>query len=173
MSQGPDYNKIFAGVLTAALVAALAGFVSSKLVVVHEPEQKGFAVAVDEHADSAGAEASAPKVAEPIDALLASANVENGQKLSRACTACHTFDKGGPHRVGPNLFGTVGMKQAGHEGFAYSDAVKALKGNWTTEELNKWLFSPKAYAKGTKMVFAGLSKTQDRADLIAYLKSLK
>lgn len=172
MKKGPDYNKLFAGFLMAALIAALSGFISKKLVVVEYPKEKGFAVAVTEEAGH-GAVAEAPKVAEPIDALLASANIENGQKLTRACTACHSFDKGGPNRVGPGLFGVVGMQQAHHDGFAYSEALKGLKGNWTTEELNKWLFSPKAYAPGNKMAYAGMSKTQDRADLIAYLKTLK
>lgn len=173
MSKGPDFNKIFTGFLLAALVATLSGFVSNKLVAATYPEQKGFVVAVAETTGAAPAAAEAPKGAEPIEKLLASASVENGQKLSRACAACHTFDKGGPNRVGPNLFGIVGAKQAGHDGFAYSDALKKLGGTWTVDELNKWLFNPKAHAPGTKMAFAGMPKTQDRADIVAYLKSLK
>lgn len=173
MHKGFDFNKLFAGLLMAVLIASLSGFISRKLVEGHEPKEKGYAVAVAEHSGSGEAAAEKPKEAEPIDALLASASVENGQKLSRACAACHSFDKGGPNRVGPGLFGVVGHQQAAHEGFAYSEALKNLKGKWSEAELNKWLFSPKAYAPGNKMAFAGISKTQDRADLIAYLKSLK
>lgn len=173
MHKGFDFNKLFAGLLMAVLVASLSGFISNKLVEPTEAKEKGFAVAVAEHAGVGETAAAKPKEAEPIDALLASADAANGQKLSRACAACHTFDKGGPNRVGPNLWGVVGKGQAGVDGFAYSEALKALKGKWTEAELNKWFFNPKAYAAGNKMAFAGMPKTQDRADLVAYLKSLK
>jgi cytochrome c len=174
MKKGLDVNKIFAGVLMAALVAALSGFVSKKLVVAEYPEKKGFAIAVaDQVPAGTTADAAKPKEVEPIDALLKTASVENGQKLSKACAACHTFDKGGPNRIGPNLFGLIDKKQASYDGFAYSEALKALKGIWSVAELNKWLASPKDYVKGTKMAFAGVAKAQDRADLVAYLKSLK
>lgn len=172
MHKGFDFNKLFAGLLMAVLIASISGFISRKLVEPTEPKEKGYAVAVAEHAAS-GEAAEKPKEAEPIDALMAKADVANGQKLSRACAACHSFDKGGPNRVGPDLFGIVGHDQAGHEGFTYSEALKALKGKWGEAELNKWLFNPKAYAPGTKMAFAGMPKAQDRADLVAYLKSLK
>ncbi len=172
MQKGPDFNKIFAALLMAALVASLSGFISRKLVEPSYPHEKGYAVAVTEEVPGASASA-VPKEAEPIDELLASANIENGQKVSRACAACHSVDKGGPNRVGPNLFGVVGRTVASHEGFAYSDALKKVGGSWNEAALNKWLFSPKAYAPGNKMTFPGIAKTQDRADLIAYLRTLK
>lgn len=172
MSKGPDANKILSGILLAALVASLSGFISGKLVSPSFPEQKGLAVTVADAAP-AGGEAAKPAGPEPIDALMASANIENGQKLTKACAACHTFDKGGPNRVGPNLHGIAGAKQASHAGFAYSEALKGKGGTWTEAELNAWLYDPKTYAKGNKMAFAGIKKTQDRADVIAYLKSLK
>lgn len=172
MKKGLDINKIFAGVLMAALVAALSGFLSKKLVVAEFPKEKGFAVAVVEEESVITAD-SKPKTAEPLDAFMATASIENGQKLSRACAACHTFDKGGPNRVGPNLFGVVGAPQAHSGGFAYSEILKNLKGAWSVEELNKWLFNPKAYAAGNKMAYAGMGKAKDRADLIAYMQSLK
>lgn len=172
MKSGPDTNKIFAALLMAALIAALSGFLSRKLIDPHFPKEKGYAVAVMEEA-APGAEAAAPKEAEPIDDLLANADTAAGEKVSRVCTACHSFDKGGPNRVGPNLSGVVGRPQASHEGFAYSDALKKLGGRWSEAELNKYLFNPKAYAPGNKMVFGGLSKKEDRANLIGWLRTLK
>lgn len=172
MKNGLDWNKVFGAVCMAALVAALSGFVSRKLVEAKIPEEKGYMVAAAE-APSAAAEASAakPKEAEPIDALMAAANVENGKKLARACAACHSFDQGGPNRVGPALAGVFGHKIASAAGFAYSDALKKVSGTWNVAELNKWLFDPKTFAPGTKMSLA-TAKAQDRADIIAYLKSL-
>lgn len=172
MKKGFDFNKIFAALLVAALVASLSGFVSRQLVEETYPEKKGFVVAVNEKAETGAAVAEKPKEAEPIDALMASANADEGQKITRACASCHSFDKGGPNRIGPNLSAVFGAQQASHEGFTYSDAIKAHKGTWTVEELNKFIFSPKLYAPGTKMSFAGLPKAQDRANVIAYLKSL-
>lgn len=171
MKNGLDLNKVFAGVLAASLVAALSGFVSNELVAAPMPEKKGMEIVVAEAAPAAApAAAAAPAGVEPIDALTG--NAENGQKLTRACAACHTFDKGGPNRVGPNLAAVFGGKQASAAGFAYSEALKKLTGTWTLAELNKYLAGPKTYAPGNKMAFAGLPKAQDRADVVAYLKSL-
>jgi cytochrome c len=112
--------------------------------------------------------------AEPIGPLLATASVDDGKNRARICSACHTFDKGGPNRIGPNLYGIVDQPIAeGHNGFSFSPALAAHKGEkWTVDELNQWLAKPQAFAKGTKMTFAGLPNAKDRADVIAYLNSL-
>jgi cytochrome c len=111
---------------------------------------------------------------EPIGPLLAAASVDDGKNRARVCNACHTFDKGGPNRIGPNLYDTVGEPIAeGHNGFSFSPALSAHKGEkWTVDELNQWLTKPQAFAKGSKMTFAGFSNAKDRADVIAYLNSL-
>jgi cytochrome c len=105
--------------------------------------------------------------------LHAAAKVDAGKATAKVCQTCHTFEKGGPNRIGPNLYGIVGDEIA-HDrgGFAFSDALKKKGGTWTVDNLNAWLTSPQAFAKGTKMTFAGLSKAQDRANVIAYLNSL-
>src|SRR5262249_3702816 len=109
----------------------------------------------------------------PIAVLLASASVEKGQSTAKQCQACHTFEKGGPNRVGPNLYGIVGDERGhGRNGFNFSAAMKAKGGKWTYDDLNKFLASPKEFVPGTAMTFAGLSRDTQRADVIAYLRTL-
>lgn len=109
---------------------------------------------------------------ESIAVRLASAGVERGQVVFKKCRACHTNDQGGEHRVGPNLWGTVGREKAHAAGFSFSDALVAKGGTWTYEDLDHFLRKPKEFAPGTKMGFAGLRSGADRADVIAYLRTL-
>ncbi|MGH6959685.1 MAG: c-type cytochrome, partial [Dongiaceae bacterium] len=104
--------------------------------------------------------------------LLKAADPAAGEKVAAKCKACHDFSKGGPNKVGPNLWDIVGAKQAHLDNFNYSDAVKKLGKQWTYEELDKFLTTPKDYAPGTKMAFPGLKKPEDRAALIAYMRTL-
>jgi len=106
--------------------------------------------------------------------MLAAASIDVGHSISLTCTVCHTFDKGGPTESGPNLFGIVGAKHARDKKYPYSGALKKMKDRvWTVDNLDKWLAYPSTYAPGTTMSFGGLIDPQDRADLIAYLKTLK
>jgi len=108
-----------------------------------------------------------------VGPLLASADVAAGQRASRACAACHTFDKGGPNRVGPNLYAIVNAPHAHAAGFAYSDVLKRMANEpWEYEDLNGFLANPRTYAPGTKMNFAGIRSVQERANLIAWLRTL-
>jgi cytochrome c len=115
---------------------------------------------------------AAAKGPEPILALLASADVEAGIKTAKKCTACHVFDKGGKNKVGPGLWNIVNADKANVDGFIYSAALAEMDGGWDYQALNAFLYKPKAYVAGTKMNFAGLKKPQDRANIIAYLRSL-
>ena len=101
---------------------------------------------------------------------LAADLVAKGEAVFAKCTACHTVAQGAPNGIGPNLWGTVG-EEIGHgkRGFAFSDALASHGGKWTFENLDEWLMSPRKFAPGTKMTFAGLSDPQDRADVILYL----
>ena len=109
---------------------------------------------------------------EPIEARLAKADPAKGQATFAKCTSCHTINQGGANGIGPNLYATVGEAIAtGKAGFAFSDALKKVGGNWTFEQLNKWLTSPRDFANGTKMSFAGLGNPEDRANVIAYLNA--
>jgi len=98
-------------------------------------------------------------------------DAERGEKLFRRCAVCHTVTEGGADKTGPNLFGVVGRDIATKDGFRYSKALLALEGSWTEDALTQYLLSPRTYARGTKMAFAGLRKTPDRADVIAWLKA--
>jgi len=132
------------------------------------PAAQAYTIATD--APAAGATAPAADTGPSFDELFAKADPAAGEKVFGKCKSCHKVD--GTNSTGPALNGVVGRPVASEPGFAYSDAIKKLGGNWDPDRLDTWLKSPKADAPGTKMTFAGLPKTEDRANVIAYLKSL-
>jgi cytochrome c len=167
-----ELNKACAAVLTAGIVFMLAGQLGKVLVDGEKPHESAIRIG-DVGASAPAAAPAAPAAPEPISGLLANANVENGKTIAqRQCSSCHTFNEGGRNGIGPNLYGIVGAPHGHAEGFNYSAALKSKPGPWTYEELNAWLFKPSAYAPGTRMSYAGLPNTQQRADLIAYLRTL-
>ena len=168
---GMEFNKIFAAILVAGIIAMFGGFVAKKLVHPHKLEQNAYNV--EGMADDAGAGGPAKAAGpDPILALIAAADVAKGEKIAKACAACHSFNKGGANGVGPNMWGVVGGAKHHAAGYAYSGALIETGGNvWTYSELNKFLWKPKAYAPGTKMSYAGLKKPEDRAALLAWLRT--
>jgi len=169
-----EANKIAAAVLVALIVAMVSGILADHLVHPMMLAKPVYAVAVSEAKPSTEA-AAAPAGPEPIEPLLAAADPAAGKADTKLCTACHTFEKGQPNRVGPNLYGIVGDKiaeAADRGGYDFSAALKAKGGTWTVDNLNEWLFKPQNFAKGTKMTYAGMPKAKERADIIAYLNSL-
>lgn len=107
-----------------------------------------------------------------INELIAKADLAKGEKLFKKCAACHGIEKGGADKIGPNLFAVVGKNKAFSSTFKYSNGLKTKGGKWTVEDLNQWLTKPKDYISDTKMSFPGLKKDTERADVIAYLKSV-
>ncbi|MDP9196550.1 MAG: cytochrome c family protein [Pseudomonadota bacterium] len=168
---GFESNKVFAAVLLAGLVAMMSGFIAHVLSEPEMPEKNAYVVEVPQAGQGPGTASTAPAGPEDIRPLLASADLAAGQKITRACAACHSFDKGGPDKVGPNLWGVVGGPKAHRSGFSYSAAMQGAGGEWSYDELNHFLFSPKGYISGTKMVYGGVKDTKDRANLIAWLRS--
>ncbi|HEY7645491.1 MAG TPA: cytochrome c family protein, partial [Hyphomicrobiales bacterium] len=168
-------NMIAGAVLSSLLVIfGTSTFVNILYPRGGTPEHDEAQVANAAHGGKAGApEAPEPAApATPLPVLLAKASVDAGAAQAKKCAACHTFEKGGPNKVGPDLFDVVGRPVASHEGFAYSPALKAFGGNWDYEKLNCFIHSPKDCVPGTKMTFAGIKKDTDRADVIAYLHSI-
>ncbi|MGP1256942.1 MAG: c-type cytochrome [Kiloniellales bacterium] len=169
-----EVNKIAAAVLTAGLVVMTSGFIADLLVGGHgDPEEDAYPIQLAEGAASTAAVVEEEPGLEPVLPLLASADPAAGEALNRACAACHSFEEGGPQKVGPNLWDIVGAPHAHIEDFAYSDALLAMADEpWTYEGLNAFLASPRDYAPGTKMSYAGMRNVEDRAAMIAYLRSL-
>lgn len=171
-----EFNKIALSFLAAIFILFSLSILSESIFHSEVPEKAGYAIA---EADGSGhgstAKADAGPAYEPIDAMLASADLAAGEKVFKKCASCHTVDKGGANKVGPNLWGIVGAGIGNHtDGFKYSTALKAYGESgttWTYGEMNGFLFKPKAHVKGTVMGFTGLKKTADRANLIGWLRT--
>jgi len=162
-------TNTIAGWVLAGMGAALGlSIVGHGLFVGERPEKMGYPI---EGVEEAGGEGGGgPEV--PIATLLASADAAKGAEVFKKCAACHTINQGGANGIGPNLYATLGEAVAqGKGGFAFSDALKGVGGTWDFDKMNAWLQSPRKFAAGTKMTFAGLSNPQDRANVILYLNS--
>jgi len=169
-----EWNKIIASVLTAMIVAWVCGILASQLVEPRRLEKPVFMPEGASQAAAAAAEQPAATKLEPIEPLLAKADPKSGEQLTKICSTCHTFDKGGANKIGPNLWDVTEEEIAAVPNYQFSAALQADKGQkWDPEKLNQWLYNPQSFAKGTKMTFAGFPKAQDRADVIAFLDTLK
>lgn len=170
-----EFNKIFASLLTALLVAMIVHLFSDELISPEKLHKNIYLIDVPKEVPGEGV---TPKkeTLQPITPLLLKADVTRGEKLTeKLCGQCHTFKQGEHNKTGPNLFGIVGGQFAHLANFAYSKIFqeKHSAEKWDEEKLNQYLYSPRAMMKGTKMAFAGIRKDDERADVILFLKSLK
>ncbi|MGN7679064.1 MAG: c-type cytochrome [Anaplasma sp.] len=171
---GFGFNRIATAVLFASFLVLLVSNVVDLLYHPDENPAKGYTVDVESAQDASHTQQdTAPQQDIDLASLMSTADAERGKAVSKKCTACHTFNEGGPDRVGPNLWGIIGSKKCASKDFKYSKALLEKGGHWKEEELFQFLTNPRGYAKGTRMAFAGLSKPQDIADLLAYMKRVK
>ena len=163
-----ELNKIVAAVLIALLVVKGADLISQHLVSPVFLKEPAYKIAnVVSSPSPPSIKSTGPT---PIEPLLSSATISQGAEVFKKCTSCHTIDKGGPNRIGPNLYNIVGTPKATHPDYSYSSAMKQKGGTWTYDDLNLLLYSPRTFVPGTKMSFAGIKDDKERAALIAYLR---
>jgi len=164
-----ELNKVLGAVLATCLALLSLNIAAGAIFASHNPAKPGYEIAVKE--GDSGKPGEAAPAEEPLPVRFASADAGRGENAAKKCAACHTFGKGEPNRVGPNLYGVVGRAKASEAGFNYSAAMKAQKGTWTPEDLDSYLLNPKAMVPGTNMTFAGIPRGKERADVITYLNS--
>ena len=160
-------NNIIGGLLAAFWLLLGSNYIGNVLIPPFEPVHKAMT-------STAPAAKKAPKAAapaQPLPVLLASASADKGKKVAKKCISCHSFDKGGKNKVGPNLFGIMGRDRAAAAGFNYSGAIKKMSGKWSFADMDAFLTKPKTFMPGTKMAFNGLKKPGDRAAVMLYLRS--
>lgn len=169
-------NMGVGGLLGTVFVLMTVSIASEGIFHSPDPAKEGFTIAAEETSGEAAGAGEAAAAATPIADLLAKADAAAGEAVFKKCASCHTDSKGGANKVGPNLYDLVNRPIGTHEGFAYSAAMKDFsKGGaevWDFEHLNHFLAAPKKYIAGTAMGFAGVKKDDERANLIAYLRTM-
>ena len=169
------FNRIAGAILTALIIIKVSDLAGDAVGQAQPLAKAAYlvegAAATPDAKAKAKAQADKPAAVTPIGPLLAAASAESGKSVARRCTTCHSLKKGGKRKIGPALWGVVGAKKASRS-FRYSSALKGLGGVWDYAALNAFLASPKAFAPGNRMAFAGVKRDADRAALILYLRSL-
>ncbi|MHA1524983.1 MAG: c-type cytochrome [Alphaproteobacteria bacterium] len=169
-----ELNKIAAAVLFSILFVMVLGFLAEAIYAPKHPAKPGMMVEVTS-AESAAPSEAAPAPMISLSELLQNGDAARGEKVAKKCAACHTFDRGGANRIGPNLYNVAGRAMGAGDGFKYSDAMRtkgADGGQWSYDQLFGFLLAPRKFAKGTTMGFSGIKSETKRADLLVYLQSI-
>ena len=165
------FNKICAALLIAMMLAWIVGTIAHNTVEPEMPAKNAYVV--DTGAATAAPTAAAPAGPAPIAPLLAKASADAGAKYAKVCGTCHSFGKGEAAKMGPNLYAIIGSKHAHMAGYTYSAGMQALADkDWSFEALNEFLFAPRNAVSGTKMSYGGIKSDADRANVIAWLRTL-
>jgi cytochrome c len=170
-----DVTKIVGAILATLLGVLLTNVIANSIFKSEVPPRQDAAATAPAPSPQPGAvmpEAAAPASGPPFAALLAEASIDKGASEAKKCVACHTFEKGAPNRIGPNLYAVVGRDRATRAGFNYTSAMKGKGGKWTYDDLDRFLMNPKMVVPGTNMSFPGIAKASDRANVLVYLRSL-
>src|ERR1700742_493045 len=168
-----EWNKIGGAVLATLIFVLVVKFSTETIFEVPKPAKPGYVVEGVSGEAAAGGQAAAPveEAMPDFGTVLPTADAAAGQATSAKCQQCHDLSKGGPDKIGPNLWGVVGRPRASRPSFSYSTAMASDHGPWTFDKLFKFLKSPGAYVPGTKMSFVGLPRAQDRINLLAWLRT--
>ena len=169
---GFEFNKIIASIFVAIIIFIIIGLIGNFIVKKDQftEQENAYLIELPEKTKETVQSSSIDEEVESISSLLINASLENGEKISKKCSTCHNYTEGSKSKVGPNLWNLINKPKASVGGFAYSKALADAGGSWGYEELNKFLYKPKEYIKGTKMNFAGLKKVKDRADIVYFLR---
>lgn len=160
------FNTIAGWTLGAGIVFLGAWLVTGEIFHSERPDTMGYPIKGVENPTPNGAQE------QPIAHFLQTADAARGQSQFSKCSACHTINQGGANGLGPNLWGRMGAPIASVAGYSYSSALQGKAGQpWSWDAMSAWIQSPRRFAEGTKMTFAGISDPQDRADLLVYLNS--
>jgi cytochrome c len=167
-----EWNKIAGAVLGTLIFVLVIKFGTEAIFEVPKPAKPGYVVeGVTEEATASATAAPVEETPPDWGTVLPTADAAAGQKISARCEQCHDLSKGGPNKIGPNLWGVLGRPRATHPGFSYSGSMSASHDNWNFDSIFKFLKSPATMVPGTKMSFAGLRSAQDRINLIAWLRT--
>ena len=169
-----EINKFLAVVIVALVVIFAIDKIGDYLVNPTIPEEQAYKIDIPEATDLSSESQKLQDTQiglDPVSLLLAGASMEQGKKIASKCASCHNFNKGEPHKIGPNLFEIVGKPIGKTNDYAYSKAMSSFGNKWNYENLSSFLYKPKNYINGTKMNFAGLKNVEDRANIILWMRS--
>jgi len=169
-----EVNKIIASLIMAFLIITFINVTGDLLVKKQGKDDQNnltaYLVDIPEGDTNNSEIIKKRTVTEPISAFLMNASIKKGEKLFKKCGACHSYNKGGKSKVGPNLWNLINRPKGSINDFSYSKTLSEFGGKWTFEELSEFLYKPKQYIENTKMNFAGLKETEDRANLILFIR---